>query len=88
MRFDELLQNCTIKLSLSGNSSWGTGFVVAPGLILTCFHVVSALSAGTTRQVKWHQGKSAGVARLLQVSSEVDLALLAFSLDELSDLID
>ncbi|NJL41560.1 MAG: trypsin-like peptidase domain-containing protein [Leptolyngbyaceae cyanobacterium SM1_4_3] len=39
-QLEHLLQQCTVKLTLPGQSGWGTGFFVAPGLILTCAHVV------------------------------------------------
>ena len=42
---ESLLERCTVKLSVSGKSGWGTGFFVAPGKILTCAHVVK--DAGT-----------------------------------------
>lgn len=35
----EQLQQCTVQLVVPGKSL-GTGFFVAPGLILTCAHVV------------------------------------------------
>jgi energy-coupling factor transporter ATP-binding protein EcfA2 len=35
---EDLLQQCTVKITVPGG--WGTGFFVAPGLILTCAHVV------------------------------------------------
>ena len=35
---ESLLQQCTVKIIVPGG--WGTGFFVAPGLILTCAHVV------------------------------------------------
>jgi tetratricopeptide (TPR) repeat protein len=40
-QLEDLLQRCTVRLSLPGGN-WGTGFFVAPGLILTCEHVVKA----------------------------------------------
>ncbi|MEM8611338.1 MAG: trypsin-like serine protease [Cyanobacteria bacterium P01_H01_bin.105] len=39
-RIDELLQQCTVKLSMSENGQVGTGFLIAPSYILTCEHVV------------------------------------------------
>jgi HEAT repeat protein len=47
---EALLQHCTVKLSLPNQSGWGTGFFVAPGLILTCAHVVKG---GEAIQVRW-----------------------------------
>ena len=35
---EDLLQQCTVKIIIPGG--WGTGFFVAPGLMLTCAHVV------------------------------------------------
>ncbi|UIE38422.1 HEAT repeat domain-containing protein [Leptodesmis sichuanensis] len=35
---EDLLRQCTVKITVLGG--WGTGFFVAPGLILTCAHVV------------------------------------------------
>ena len=35
---ENLMQQCTVKITVPG--AWGTGFFVAPGLILTCAHVV------------------------------------------------
>ena len=42
-RLDELLQACTVKIAVPGQG-WGTGFFVAPGVILTCAHVVCKIS--------------------------------------------
>jgi hypothetical protein len=39
---EDLLQQCTVKLTLPDQMGWGTGFFVAPGWILTCAHVVRA----------------------------------------------
>lgn len=40
LRLDQLLKACTVKID-ARNGSYGTGFFFAPGLILTCYHVVS-----------------------------------------------
>ncbi len=39
-QLDKRLQQCTVRLKISGGH--GTGFFVAPGLILTCAHVIKA----------------------------------------------
>jgi len=39
LQLEELLKQCTVRLSVPG-TSLGTGFFVAPGQILTCAHVV------------------------------------------------
>jgi hypothetical protein len=51
-RLEELLQCCTIKITILSQIGWGTGFFVAPGLILTCAHVVKALDVGVTAQIR------------------------------------
>jgi hypothetical protein len=44
-RLLELLRRCSVKLVVPGGH--GTGFFVAPGMILTCAHVVEAVQKGT-----------------------------------------
>ena len=39
LQLDELLKQCTVRLAVP-DTSLGTGFFVAPGLVLTCAHVV------------------------------------------------
>ena len=39
-KLEELLKSCTVKISLPDQVGWGTGFFAAPGIILTCAHVV------------------------------------------------
>lgn len=51
-QLEDLLQQCTVKLSLSDLVGWGTGFFVAPGWILTCAHVIQA-AHGQPIQVRW-----------------------------------
>ena len=51
----ELLRQCTVRVSVSGKTGHGTGFFVAPGLILTCAHVVKAAQSDTTLiEVYWN----------------------------------
>lgn len=42
---DDLLRRCTVRLHTPQDGSQGTGFWVAPGLILTCAHVVETAQA-------------------------------------------
>jgi HEAT repeat protein len=75
-RLDELLQDCTVKITVPGG--WGTGFFVAPGLILTCDHVVKALEGDARAQIDWQQ-RSFTEAAVVERRPEVDLALLQCS---------
>lgn len=51
----ELLQDCTVRLisSVQGTRKSGTGFFVAPGLLLTCLHVVE----GSSLEAEWKDRK-------------------------------
>jgi WD40 repeat protein len=52
-RLYDLLHQCTVRLAIP-KSSYGTGFFVAPGLILTCAHVVkTAQLEGSPVEVLW-----------------------------------
>lgn len=52
----DLLQSCTVKLSVPGQTGWGTGSFISPGLILTCAYVVDKANSGSVN-VLW-QGQS------------------------------
>lgn len=74
MANEELLQQCTVKLTLPGRMGWGTGFFVAPAWILTCAHVVQAAGEQAI-QVRWQtRNLEARVEHLLP--EPLDLALL------------
>jgi Trypsin-like peptidase domain len=53
-RFDEELSRCTVRVLAvnSKGSSFGTGFFVAPGQIMTCAHVVGS-EAATDIRIEW-----------------------------------
>ncbi len=75
----ELLRQCTARVSLLGKPGHGTGFFVAPGLLLTCAHVVkSAQSPSDEVQVFWNR-HSYGVLSATIVL-DADLALLRVDL--------
>lgn len=62
----------------TGVTSWGTGFVVAPGYLLTAHHVVKdaqVLLVGPVQGQRWVR------AQLQQVDARLDLALLKLGLD-------
>ena len=72
-QLEDLLQQCTVKLTLPDRMGWGTGFFVAPEWILTCAHVVQEV--GQPIQVWWQkQELEAVVERSLPIP--YDLALL------------
>jgi hypothetical protein len=77
-QLEDLLQQCTVKLSIPGQLGWGTGFFVDRGLILTCAHVVKALVAPNRVRVRWQQQLDFAEAELVQRVPELDLALLQF----------
>ncbi|MDB9341544.1 MULTISPECIES: serine protease [Cyanophyceae] len=72
------LQSCTVRLNFA--SSQGTGFFVAPNLILTCAHVVQ-LAKDNPVQVFWKAEDQNYTAKVTQLyEAPIDLALL--KLDE------
>ena len=50
-RLYDQLARCTIRLTLPGDQ--GTGFFVAPGLVLTCAHVVESAWPDKAVEVHW-----------------------------------
>ena len=75
----ELLRQCTVRVSISGKVGHGTGFFVAPGLILTCAHVIKTVQPATTSiEVYWNG--QLHPAQIMKTLSDLDLALLQVSL--------
>lgn len=74
-QLDHLLQQCTVRLSVQGGH--GTGFFVAPGLILTCAHVVERAESGLV-DVFWKENNQHYFAEIGVLPDEpnIDLALL------------
>ncbi len=72
----QLFQDCTVRLSTPGDR--GTGFFVAPGLILTCNHVVKNAEAKDI-EVCW-QDKTYSVTQV-EATEEPDLALLQVEIE-------
>lgn len=56
----------------------GTGFFVAPGLILTCAHVVKEVD-GKPIQICWQSHNEFAVAAIERSFPELDIALLSFT---------
>jgi Trypsin-like peptidase domain len=79
-QLEDLLQQCTVKLTLPGRMGWGTGFFVAPKWILTCAHVVQEVQ-GQPVQVWWQKQENWGQAVVEQLLPDpYDLALLRVTL--------
>jgi len=76
---EDLLQQCTVKITVPGG--WGTGFFVAPELILTCAHVVRKAtdSQVTISSPVWQQHLSAIVKAKADDGKTLDLALVKLS---------
>lgn len=75
----ELLRCCTARVTVLGKPGHGTGFFVAPKLLLTCAHVVrTAQSPSNEVQVFWNQHSYA--ARIAKIEFDADLALLDMDL--------
>lgn len=77
---EEHLKECTVRLSHEGKKDHdGTGFFVAPGLILTCAHVFKKAN-GKQIYVWWqNQNYAALMESLPEDTDKVDLALLKIS---------
>lgn len=76
---DLLLKDCTVKVSVLNRASIGTAFFVAPGLLLTCAHVVVKQRQRGDVQVLWAKNNQTYDAYILWISPEpkkVDIALL------------
>jgi Trypsin-like peptidase domain len=69
----KLLEQCTVKLTIG--QSQGTGFFVAPGLILTCNHVVRE-AGEISIDVMWNNQKNLAQAKVDKSFPDCDLALL------------
>ncbi len=75
---EELLKYCTVQLLPEPDGrSWGTGFFVSPGYILTCEHVVRGWDPMDIN-VRWGEDKAFTTAELVQSFPQHDLALLSF----------
>jgi tetratricopeptide (TPR) repeat protein len=78
-QLEDLLKQCTVKLTLTGG--WGTGFFVSPGLILTCAHVVRK-APNNLIEIFWpfqDQFLSATLQEMFDDGKTLDIALLALA---------
>ena len=79
----KLLQQCTLRVSVGGGH--GTGFFVAPQLILTCAHVVESANSETIN-VFWqsqNQQYNASLEKILR-EDHLDLAILKLNTPDLN----
>jgi tetratricopeptide (TPR) repeat protein len=75
-RLDRLLQKCTVRLNVAGRQ--GTGFFVAPGLVLTCAHVLGQFGSESI-QVFWKETQQEYDAKIKGIieNPNIDIALLS-----------
>ncbi len=77
---EKFLAQCTVRIQAVGKSGYGTGFFVAPNLILTCAHVVRKNKQTVSQINLWWQDQSkplqAKVERIPEAHPGVDIALL------------
>lgn len=69
----EFLQYCVVKIFVPNRQGWGTGFFVAPHLILTCYHVVGDVQ---TVRVLYVPENRETQATAIEIAADADLALL------------
>ncbi len=78
-QLEDLLQDCTVRITIPGQGGWGTGFFVATGLILTCAHVVKR--SPQQIQIEWQNESLNAVVELERsIPDPYDLALLRVTL--------
>src|SRR5579859_2204482 len=69
-----LLRQCSARVSVSANKGHGTGFFVAPGVLLTCAHVVRDAATSRSADVYWESLHYP--ASIIDFLPEQDLVLL------------
>jgi hypothetical protein len=76
-RLTDLLAECTVRVGTK--AAGGTGFFVAPGVILTCAHVVNDSTAKREISVQWQS--MVAQATIVDVLPDLDIAVLEVVLD-------
>ncbi|BAY45061.1 hypothetical protein SAMD00079811_26630 [Scytonema sp. HK-05] len=71
----ELLPQCTLRLNVVGEEGHGTGFFVAPRLIVTCAHVIRD-AGGRQINVSWQDQSYTAFIKTVSQDARFDLALL------------
>ena len=81
MQVEDLLPQCTVRLSIPGQQGWGTGFFVASGLILTCAHVVR--KAADLQVTVFYPARQQPLSAIVKAKTDdgktLDLALIKLS---------
>ncbi len=73
----ELLKRCTVRIVVPAEGERGSGFFVAPGLILTCAHVVEVAQQNNTPvEAYWDDQTYAARIKVFLPKPYPDLALL------------
>ena len=78
---ENVLQHCTVKITVPDKRGHGTGFIVAPGLLLSCAHVVRGDNNQCHKEpVKiWQKQNFISEAEVTKWLPDLDIALLKFS---------
>ncbi|MGY4155517.1 hypothetical protein ACVINW_001359 [Bradyrhizobium sp. USDA 4461] len=82
MDLQETITGCTVRIVEKGGKRFGTGFFVAPGLIVTCAHVVEPDGGPTSFAISGKFGNAEAVAEQCRPSGLADLALLRIGLED------
>ncbi len=72
---------CIVGTNNRGDLQSGTGYVVAPGIVATCAHVVDDMMASEPILLRFEDGHEA-VAKRLESDAELDSALLSFDRED------
>jgi thioredoxin-like negative regulator of GroEL len=85
-RWRGLLEAATVALDLPGNSGGGTGFVLEPGTVVTCAHVVAGVDTVRGRIVATGHDMELSVSgeRFHRTANGLDLALLRYDTAEVT----
>ncbi len=86
----KLLNDCVVQLTIEGQRRRGSGFFVAPGMILTCAHVVADLKSGQpfgdVINVRCKNNHPFGRTEIKTLIKDTDAALLSYSMEQSENL--